>query len=100
MPTKIINIDLSTDEYLPIKTLVESLPYLNGTAKDRTKMSIVRYLSAIAHLHSMILPGPEKLAIVYFRFEQDMRKDNDKYIIKATLRMEEELDEVTLDDLE
>lgn len=100
MPAKIINIDLSTEEYLPIKTLIESLPYINGTAKDRTKMSIVRYLSVIAHLHSMILPGPEKLALVYFRFEQDMRKDNDKYIIKATLRMEEELDEVTLDDLE
>ncbi len=100
MPTKIINIDMSTDEYLPIKTLVESLPYSNGTAKDRTKMSIVRYLSAIAHLHSMILPGPETLTLVYFRFEQDMRKDNEKYLIKATLRMEEELDEVTLEDLE
>lgn len=96
MPAKIINIDLSTEEYLPIKTLIESLPYINGTAKDRTKMSVVRYLSAIAHLHSMILPGPEKLDLIYFRFEQDMRKDTEKYHIKATLKVEE----VTLDDLD
>ena len=61
---------------------------------------LLSLIHIFAHLHSMILPGPGKLALVYFRFEQDMRKANDKYVIKATLRMEEELDEVTLDDLE
>ena len=86
MAAKVINIDLTEHEYLPIKMQVESLPYIPSEKKFIVKSSIVQYLIAIANLHGITIGADFKtVSLVYFRFEQDMRKETTRYIIKATL---------------
>lgn len=97
MAAKIINIDLTEHEYLPIKVQVESLPYIPNERKFIVKSSIVQYLIAIANLHGITIGADFKtVSLVYFRFEQDMRKETTRYIIKATLSVSTE--EVDLSD--
>lgn len=83
---KLIHINLTPQEFLPVKPLIDSIPYTSMT-KD-VSLRITSYLSAIAMMKHGILPEdlnkPKELA--NFRMEFDLRKQ--KFTYKATLVIE------------
>ena len=83
---KLIHISLSPEEFLPVKPLIDSIPYTSMT-KD-VSLRITSYLSAVAMMKHGILPEdlnkPKELANL--RIDFDLRKQ--KFTYKATLVIE------------
>lgn len=83
---KIIHVSLTLEEFLPIKPLINAIPYRTLSPADHLK--ITSYLSAVAMLNGGILPEdmskPKQLT--NFRMDFDLRKM--KFLHKATLSIE------------
>lgn len=82
---KLIKIDLTPSEYLPIGDLIQSYPYPDMSSQ--TKIQVVTYLAAIALMKGSCLAQdighPKEL--LYFKVEFDFRKGKAKYNYTAIL---------------
>lgn len=83
---KIIHVSLTLEEFLPIKPLINAIPYRTLSTADHLK--ITSYLSAVAMLNGGILPEdmskPKQLT--NFKTDFDLRKM--KFLHRATLSIE------------
>jgi hypothetical protein len=95
MSTKLINMNLSSAEYLPVKSLLDE--FAAGNLKKESL--VVPYLIAVAKIHGIDIPTNkwESTSLVYFKMEAIRRREL-KINIVTTLAIPE--DEVVLDDLE
>ena len=95
MSTKLINMNLSPTEYLPVKALLDE--FASGNLKNESL--IVPYLIAVAKIHGTDIPMSKwpSISLVYFKMEAIRRKEL-KINIVITLAIPE--DEVVLDDIE
>ncbi len=95
MSTKLININLSSAEYLPVKALLDEFAAGNLTKE----YLVVHYLIVVAKMHGIDIPTRkwENTSLVYFKMEATRRKEL-KVNIVVTLAIPE--DEVVLDDIE
>lgn len=95
MSTKLINMNLSPAEYLPVKALLDE--FASGNLKNESL--IVPYLIAVAKIHGTDIPMSKwpSISLVYFKMEAIRRREL-KINIVVTLAIPE--DEVVLDDLE
>lgn len=95
MSTKLINMNLSPAEYLPVKALLDE--FASGNLKNESL--IVPYLIAVAKIHGTDIPMSKwpSISLVYFKMEATRRREL-KINIVITLAIPE--DEVVLDDLE
>ncbi len=95
MSTKLINMNLSPAEYLPVKALLDE--FASGNLKKESL--VVPYLIAVARMHGIDIPTNkwESTSLVYFKMEAIRRREL-KINIVTTLAIPE--DEVVLDDLE
>ena len=95
MSTKLINMNLSPTEYLPVKALLDE--FASGNLKNESL--VVPYLIAVAKIHGTDIPMSKwpSISLVYFKMEAIRRKEL-KINIVITLAIPE--DEVVLDDLE
>lgn len=95
MSTKLINMNLSPAEYLPVKALLDE--FASGNLKNESL--IVPYLIAVAKIHGTDIPLHKwsSTSLVYFKMEATRRREL-KINIVITLAIPE--DEVVLDDLE
>jgi len=95
MSTKLINMNLSLAEYLPVKALLDE--FASGNLKNESL--VVPYLIAVAKIHGTDIPMSKwpSISLVYFKMEAIRRREL-KINIVVTLAIPE--DEVVLDDLE
>lgn len=95
MSTKLINMNLSPAEYLPVKALLDE--FASGNLKNESL--VVPYLIAVAKIHGTDIPMSKwpSISLVYFKMEAIRRREL-KINIVVTLAIPE--DEVVLDDLE
>ncbi len=95
MSTKLINMNLSTAEYLPVKALLDE--FTSGNLKNESLA--IPYLAAVAKIHGTDIPMSKwpSISLAYFKIEATRRKEL-KINIVITLAIPE--DEVVLDDLE
>jgi len=95
MSTKLINMNLSLAEYLPVKALLDE--FTSGNLKNESL--VVPYLIAVAKIHGTDIPMSKwpSISLVYFKMEATRRREL-KINIVVTLAIPE--DEVVLDDLE
>lgn len=95
MSTKLINMNLSPAEYLPVKALLDE--FASGNLKNESL--IVPYLIAVAKIHGTDIPMSKwpSISLAYFKMEATRRREL-KINIVITLAIPE--DEVVLDDLE
>ena len=80
---KLIHINLTPQEFLPLEPLILSLPHSVGT--EEISLQITSYLSAIAMLKHGILPEDlnKPKEFTNLKIEFDLRKK--KYVYKATI---------------
>lgn len=95
MSTKLINMNLSPAEYLPVKALLDE--FASGNLKNESLA--IPYLAAVAKIHGTDIPMGklESTSLVYFKMEAIRRKEL-KINIVVTLAIPEE--EVVLEDIE
>ncbi len=95
MSTKLINMNLSPAEYLPVKSLLDEF----ASGKLTNESLVIPYLAAVAKIHGTDIPMNKwpSISLVYFKMEAIRRKEL-KINIVITLAIPE--DEVVLDDLE
>ena len=95
MSTKLINMNLSAAEYLPVKFLLDE--FASGNLKNESL--VIPYLAAVAKIHGIDIPTSklESTSLVYFKMEAIRRKEL-KINIVVTLAIPEE--EVVLEDIE
>jgi len=95
MNTKLINMNLSPAEYLPVKALLDE--FAAGNLKNESLA--IPYLAAVAKIHGTDIPLHKwsSTSLVYFKMEATRRREL-KINIVITLAIPE--DEVVLDDLE
>ena len=95
MTTKLINLNLSVEEYLPVKALLDEFAAGN-TEKESL---VIPYLAAVAKIHGTAIPMGKwpSISLAYFKMEAIRRKEL-KINIVITLAIPE--DEVVLDDIE
>lgn len=95
MSTKLINMNLSPVEYLPVKALLDE--FASGNLKNESLA--IPYLAAVAKIHGTDIPMSKwpSISLAYFKMEAIRRKEL-KINIVVTLAIPE--DEVVLDDLE
>ena len=95
MSTKLINMNLSLAEYLPVKALLDE--FAAGNLKN--EFLVVPYLIVVAKIHGIdiLMSKWPSISLVYFQLEGIRRREL-KINIVVTLAIPE--DEVVLDDLE
>ena len=95
MSTKLINMNLSPAEYLPVKALLDE--FASGNLKNESLA--IPYLAAVAKIHGTDIPLHKwsSTSLVYFKMEAIRRREL-KINIVITLAIPE--DEVVLDDIE
>lgn len=95
MSTKLINMNLSPAEYLPVKALLDEF----ASGKLTNESLAIPYLAAVAKIHGTDIPMSKwpSISLVYFKMEATRRREL-KINIVVTLAIPE--DEVVLDDLE
>ena len=95
MSMKLINMNLSPTEYLPVKALLDE--FASGNLKNESLA--IPYLAAVAKIHGTDIPMSRwpSISLVYFKMEATRRREL-KINIVITLAIPE--DEVVLDDLE
>lgn len=95
MSTKLINMNLSPAEYLPVKVLLDE--FASGNLKNES--FAIPYLAVVAKIHGTDIPMSKwpSISLVYFKMEATRRREL-KINIVVTLAIPE--DEVVLDDLE
>ena len=95
MSTKLINMNLSPTEYLPVKALLDE--FASGNLKNESLA--ITYLAAVAKIHGTDIQMSKWLSIsfVYFKMEATRRREL-KINIVVTLAIPE--DEVVLEDMD
>ena len=95
MGTKLINMNLSPTEYLPVKALLDE--FAAGNLKNESLA--IPYLASVAKIHGTDIPMSKwpSISLVYFKMEAIRRREL-KINIVVTLAIPE--DEVVLEDMD
>lgn len=94
MTTKLINLNLSVEEYLPVKALLDEFAAGN-TEKESL---VIPYLAAVAKIHGTAIPMDkwESMSLVYFKLEVTRRRAL-KINVVVTLAIPDEVDLSTME---
>jgi len=94
MSTKLINMNLSPAEYLPVKALLDEFAAGN-TEKESL---VIPYLAAVAKIHGTAIPMGkwESISLVYFKLEVTRRRAL-KINVVVTLAIPDEVDLSTME---
>lgn len=94
MTTKLINLNLSVEEYLPVKALLDEFAAGN-TEKESL---VIPYLAAVAKIHGTAIPMSkwESISLVYFKLEVTRRRAL-KINVVVTLAIPDEIDLSTME---
>ena len=94
MNTKLINMNLSPAEYLPVKALLDE--FAAGNLKNESLA--IPYLAAVAKIHGTDIPMSkwESISLVYFKLEVTRRRAL-KINVVVTLAIPDEVDLSTME---
>ena len=94
MNTKLINMNLSLAEYLPVKALLDE--FAAGNLKNESL--VIPYLAAVAKIHGTDIPMSkwESISLVYFKLEVTRRRAL-KINVVVTLAIPDEVDLSTME---
>jgi len=94
MSTKLINMNLSLAEYLPVKALLDE--FAAGNLKNESL--VIPYLAAVAKIHGTDIPMSkwESISLVYFKLEVTRRRAL-KINVVVTLAIPDEVDLSTME---
>ncbi len=94
MSTKLINMNLSPAEYLPVKALLDELA--PGNLKNESLA--IPYLASVAKIHGTDIPMSkwESISLVYFKLEVTRRRAL-KINVVVTLAIPDEVDLSTME---
>lgn len=94
MSTKLINMNLSPAEYLPVKALLDE--FAAGDLKNESLA--IPYLASVAKIHGTDIPMSkwESISLVYFKLEVTRRRAL-KINVVVTLAIPDEVDLSTME---
>ena len=94
MSTKLINMNLSPAEYLPVKALLDE--FAAGNPKNESLA--IPYLASVAKIHGTDIPMSkwESISLVYFKLEVTRRRAL-KINVVVTLAIPDEVDLSTME---
>ena len=94
MSTKLINMNLSHAEYLPVKALLDE--FAAGNLKNESLA--IPYLASVAKIHGTDIPMSkwESISLVYFKLEVTRRRAL-KINVVVTLAIPDEVDLSTME---
>jgi hypothetical protein len=94
MSTKLINMNLSPAEYLPVKALLDE--FAAGNLKNESLA--IPYLASVAKIHGTDIPMSkwESISLVYFKLEVTRRRAL-KINVVVTLAIPDEVDLSTME---
>lgn len=94
MSTKLINMNLSPAEYLPVKALLDE--FAAGNLKNESLA--IPYLASVAKIHGTDIPMSkwESISLVYFKLEVTRRRVL-KINVVVTLAIPDEVDLSTME---